>query len=278
MEQRLMNYDVPGLSVSRIVTTGCGNNVSFMLHSHNFYEIFLLKSDSAVFYVDGTIYHLQKDDVMIFNSTELHNISFDNSKPYDRFVIHFMPTLLLAFDNDKYNLLNMFNSRKSGRDNYISKEMLKKTEFFEIMEKTERIIQKNPPYIDAYFLALFVELLIALNEAKGFAADGNYPRLSNEKIRNILAYIDDNLTENLSLDRLSDEFFMSKSNMCHLFKETTGFPIKQYITYRRIALARKLMANGYGTLEASVAAGFNDYSNFYKTFKKVMNKSPKEFK
>ncbi len=278
MNKNLLYREVPDITFFRTITTGEGDSVSFELHSHTTYEIFVLKSEKAVFYADGTIYPMRKDDVIIFNSKELHNISFDNTQPYERIVIHFNPVIALPYDTEKYKMLNLFNARKNGKNNYIPREMLEKTSFFVLLEKAEYMISNPSDYTDIYLQTLFIQLLIELNNASSLSEIKDYPKLSNEKIRNILSYINDHLTETISLDCVAAEFHMSKSNLCHLFKNTTGFSVKQYITYRRIALAQKLMADGCSTLEASVAAGFNDYSNFYKTFKKFMSKPPKKFK
>ena len=280
MNKKLLYHEIPDLTIFRTVTTGQGNSVSFELHSHSSYEIFILKSDRATFFVEGTIYPMKKNDVIIFNSKELHNISFDNSQPYERVVIHFNPVMALPYDTEKYKILNTFNSRKNGKNNYIPYEMLKKTFFYELLEKTFDVISASETYTDIYLQTLFIQMLIELNNASSLSISEikDYPRLSNEKIRKILSYINDHLTEDLSLENISEEFHISKSNLCHLFKNITGFSVKQYITYRRIALAQKFLSEGYSTLEASVTAGFNDYSNFYKTFKKFMGKPPIKFK
>ena len=278
MNKTLLRREIADMTIFRTITTGEGESVSFALHGHSSYEIFMLKSEKATFYAEGTIYPMRRNDVMIFNSTELHNISFDNSQPYERVVIHFNPVITLPYDSEQYKLLTTFTSRKSGKNNYIPREMLEKTSFFDVLSKMENIVSQPADYTDIYLHTLFIQLLIELNNASSLSDIQDYPRLSNEKIRRILSYINDNLTEELSLDLIAEEFFMSKSNLCHLFKNTTGFSVKQYITYRRLALAQQYMADGLSTLDASVAAGFNDYSNFYKTFKKFMCKPPKNFK
>ncbi len=278
MDKDLYKYETSELNMRRCVTTGEGNDVSFALHSHTDYEIFMLTSEKASFFAEGTIYQMSRGDVIIFNNTELHNISFDNSHAYERFVIHFRPEAILPFDNEKYNLLHVFTARKSGKNNFIPKNRLETTDFYNILEKMESVVTAAPDYLDIYFHTLFIQLLIALNDASSLSVGGDYPKLGNEKIRNILSYINTNLTEDLSLDTLAEQFYMSKYNMCHLFKATTGFSVKQYITYRRVAMAQKLMASGKSTLDACVASGFNDYSNFYKTFKKLLGVPPKNFK
>lgn len=278
MEKKLFSLELPEMSVHRTITTGEGSNVSLALHNHPVYEIFILCSDKASFFVEGTIYHMSKWDVMIFNNTELHNVSFDNSNAYDRIIIHFKPEAVLPFDSEKYNLLRAFTARKGGKCNYLSKSQLEKTDFYQAVQKMEEAIINQTDYVEIYCHTLFVQLLIAINKASTLSSDIAYPRLGNEKIRNIISYINTHLTEDLSLDALSEQFYMSKYNMCHLFKDTTGFSVKQYVTYRRVAMAQKFMASGKSTLDACIAAGFNDYSNFYKTFKKILGKPPKEFK
>lgn len=278
MNKKLLYREVPDLTLFRTITTGQGDSVSFELHSHSSYEIFILKSEKATFFAEGTIYPMQKDDVIIFNNKELHNISFDNTQPYERVVINFNPIITLPYDTEKYKILSTFHSRKNGKNNYIPREMLEKTAFYEILEKMLTVVASSEAYSDIYLQTLFIQLLIEMNNASSLSEIKDYPRLSNEKTRKILSYINDHLTEDLSLEYVAEEFHISKSNLCHLFKTVTGFSVKQYVTYRRIALAQKFLSEGYSTLEASVAAGFNDYSNFYKTFKKFMGKPPIKFK
>lgn len=56
--------------------------------------------------------------------------------------------------------------------------------------------------------------------------------------------------------------------MMRLFKSETGYTIGNYITYRRLLLARDSIATGHGTVtEACFASGFRDYTTFARAYK-----------
>jgi len=91
-------------------------------------------------------------------------------------------------------------------------------------------------------------------------------------------YIMKNLKNELSLDTIATNFFMSKYYMCHLFRDETGMTIKNYINLQRISRARELLLSGLTPADIPKLCGYNDYSTFYRTFKKFTGYSPNSIK
>jgi AraC-like DNA-binding protein len=89
----------------------------------------------------------------------------------------------------------------------------------------------------------------------------------NERIQDILKYLNDNLHEPISLDHLTKKFYISKNHLNVLFRKETGITINQYIRIKRLVLARREIRNGCTAEEAAYKVGFNDYSNFYRAYK-----------
>ena len=69
---------------------------------------------------------------------------------------------------------------------------------------------------------------------------------------------------------------MSKSHLCHLFKEQTGLTVNQYIKQKRLIKVKELRAEGRNFLDASLKAGFGSYSSFYKAYIEEMGHAPSE--
>ena len=67
---------------------------------------------------------------------------------------------------------------------------------------------------------------------------------------------------------------LSEAQLYRLFKKETDMTVKEYITLRRIAEAKKLLRMGCSVKEAGFNSGFNDYQNFIKAFKKVEGYPP----
>ena len=95
--------------------------------------------------------------------------------------------------------------------------------------------------------------------------------LSNE----ILAYINSNLSRELSLDLLSKRFFISKNHLNRIFKIATGVTVWEYVKLKRLIMARNSILTGSSAIEACQNSGFNDYSAFYRAYKERFGVSPK---
>jgi len=124
----------------------------------------------------------------------------------------------------------------------------------------------------------FIELMIYLNKV---FVDNNdsliAPYKYNNQIQEIINYINDNVKNNISVKQLAVHFFLSESYICRIFKLSTGTTINKYITARRISIAKSLLLNGSSINDVYVNCGFNDYSNFLKSFKKAVGISPKKY-
>jgi len=92
-----------------------------------------------------------------------------------------------------------------------------------------------------------------------------------------LQFIQLHLAENLSLDRLSEEFYLNKYHLGQLFKRATGFTINEYVIHRRILRARELLKRKLPVQQVGEAVGFRNNSHFIRTFKKLLGVPPKQY-
>ena len=91
-------------------------------------------------------------------------------------------------------------------------------------------------------------------------------------------YISAHLEEDLSLSALSKEFFISKFYIAHLFKETIGLSVHQYIIKKRLSACKDALLGSIPISQLFLQYGFHDYSSFYRAFKKEYGMSPKEYR
>ncbi len=98
-------------------------------------------------------------------------------------------------------------------------------------------------------------------------------------VRQILKYISEHYTEPIKLDEIATHVHLTVPYCCHLIKSELGTTIYEIILQERITLAKDYLASGEVPLyEIPFICGFNDYSHFYKTFKKYTGVSPSKFK
>lgn len=101
---------------------------------------------------------------------------------------------------------------------------------------------------------------------------------SRRKIETLLAYINKNLHEKLTIQALAKMIDQSPDYLAAQFKSITGFTIIQYINKCRIDQAKIMLLNdGMRIKDVAVKVGFCDEFYFSKTFKKYEGISPVHF-
>lgn len=97
-------------------------------------------------------------------------------------------------------------------------------------------------------------------------------------VGSILHYVEQNLSEKLSLKDIAEKYNYSVTYISKLFKNVTGSSLVSYIIEKRIARARQLMYEDLEITEIAERVGYHNYSNFYKAFKKAVGISPEEYR
>lgn len=115
-------------------------------------------------------------------------------------------------------------------------------------------------------------LLHALNQLKPEKTTGLPQSVA---VRKTSAYINRNLTGELSLDVLTEQLFVSKYYLCRIFKKYTGMTVVRNINHKRLMLAKDLYRNGHSLSEAALS-GVADYSAFYKVCVKEPGQTPRK--
>jgi len=98
-------------------------------------------------------------------------------------------------------------------------------------------------------------------------------------ISNIKNFIDQHYMYPISLDDVSDAFFLSKEHVSRLFRKTYNESVTQYILKKKMESAADLIRTSQLSYrEIAYQLGFEDISYFYKQFKKIFGCTPGEYK
>lgn len=249
------------------------NDADFVLHNHNdFCEIMFFFRGNCEFRVEGSIYPLTPLDIIITHTTEMHKIVQKKPvMPYERAVLNIKKSFFIQ--NGCENFLDIFTKRPLGVNNIISANLVENRKIIDIIKDMDTYITENDAAIHTIMQAKLIDLLYNLNL---IAKKSNQFNFANDKIKDIILYINDNISSDLSLSKISEHFFISKYHLCHIFKGYSGLTINKYITYKRIMKVREYVKAGWSLMDASMEAGFGNYSNFYKVYVKETGKSPKK--
>ncbi len=247
-------------------------------HEHAFYEIFFFLSGDVSYIIEGRTYQLRPGDILLTDNRDIHKPDIRPGKPYERFVIWIDPGFLSRANMFGLDLTRCFTDASEKKYKRIRPESNVLTHLRSICEKMLRNRDDAGFGSGTLSYVYLIEFLVYLNRAY-FTTPEDIRRdvTENEKVNGVVAYINDHLADDLTLDRLAEACYISKSHLMHQFKTYTGLTLYQFIIKKRVTVARNMIHEGTPVTEACMRCGFNDYSNFLKAFKREFGRSPKEF-
>ena len=92
----------------------------------------------------------------------------------------------------------------------------------------------------------------------------------------VLDYIRRHLSERITLDSLAEKFYLSRSQLNHLFRKYFNTSVMNYVSVQRLSYAQKLLTSGMSASEVASTVGCSDYSTFYRSYTKHFGHSPKD--
>ncbi|MCO7124382.1 AraC family transcriptional regulator [Sporolactobacillus shoreicorticis] len=95
-----------------------------------------------------------------------------------------------------------------------------------------------------------------------------------EILQDILDYVDEHITDAISLDLLAARAGFSPWHFGRVFQWGTGYSVMAYVRNRRLAFAAYELASGQRILDLSLKYGFETQSGFSKAFRRYFGCSP----
>ena len=252
-------------------------NMQFEFHYHDFNKIIIFISGKVTYLIEGKAYKLRPWDILLINNNEIHKPIIDQSETYERIILWINASFLLKHNDTQCNLLTCFEFASEKKLNLlrvtpeslfgIKNVLAQLEEAFKNQEFGSRVLQN----------ALFLQYIVQLNRVYlGIESDIEQPDIEyDETIGRILHYINTNLSEDLSMDKLASVFYLSKYYLMRKFKQQTGYTVHNYILQKRLIAANTLIKEGKSITATCLECGFSDYSNFVRSFKKAFGLSPK---
>ncbi len=244
------------------------NPSDFSKHTHDDYEIYCFLEGDATYFVEGTRYSLLPGDLILIRKGEIHLIQILSQTRYERIGVNFDLHNWDEIDPDGM-LLRPFLDRPLGVYNHYPSAMFPDNRWVSYIREIgacEDVHQRL-----CYLLPLLCDLSRSFDVLKKNACHAEISPVSA-----IIAFIHAHLGDDLSLSMLEDHFFTSKTHLNRLFKQATGTTVWEYITVKRLFLARELMQEGKAPNQVFQQCGFKDYSTFFRAYKQHFGVSPKK--
>lgn len=245
----------------------------FDFHYHEFEKLVLFKGGKAAYIIEGKEYILKPYDILLVCSGDIHKPVISSEEEYERIIIWINSNYL----KNNHALNTCFEKAKKSGQYLLRLPENTASELFDSAEKFNR--ERSGAFASELMKdTIFIQLMITLNRAFEKYDNIRIEYKSDKQTDSILEYINKNLFEDLSVDKISSEFYISRYYLMHKFKKITGKTIYSYIQSKRLVNAANLINKGYSAQTACFESGFNNYSVFLKAFKKEFGCVPTAYR
>lgn len=254
-------------------------DIKFEYHHHDFSKIVILIDGDLTYYIEGKAYILKPWDILFVNKNEIHKPVVNSDKYYERIVIWLNPDFMAKYAQGNNDLLKCFEVAIKNNYNLLRLNMKSIEVIKNLIQDIQSCNNSNEFGSEILKESLFVQLMVLMNrlflnsDKNRDIEDIQY----DKTIEGVLNYINSNLENDLSIDTIASEFFISKYYLMRKFKNQIGSSIHNYVVQKRLILARSLISEGLSMSSVCSRCGFNDYSSFVRAFKKVYGVSPSNY-
>lgn len=248
-----------------------------MLHNHDGYEIFLLLKGSATFYGENGGFLLNEGDLLLISPFSFHRVEPMLPDCYERIFLNLTSSLITELSSPVTALEKCFTP--SGRHHvhllHLSADDLHS--FLSLSKAIKKSLFGTAFGDDILLKAYVTQLLVMLNRLTLSDGSLHTAGVMPKIVMDTFAYIENHLTEEISLDILAKHLHHNGDYISRRFKGITGISLQQYIIAKRLTLAQHLLQKGLSPGEVCFQTGFHDYSNFSRTFRNHIGISPMQY-
>lgn len=248
------------------------------LHHHDFYEVYFFLSGNVQYNIESRSYLLTPGDVLLISPMELHQPMFGSEqREYERIVLWIDKQFLESISVSGKSFTTCFDTDSPNHSNLLRPEGVQRQFLMFLMEQLLQESASMEPYQDICALSYLAQVLVLLNRLSLQQRKEEAVTPQDSTVYNVLGYINEHYSENMTLDDLANKFFVSKYHLSREFQRLVGTSVHRYIVQKRLVMAKQMLSAGRPSSEVYQNCGFGDYSNFYRAFKAEYQISPKEF-
>ncbi len=232
------------------------NEVLWENHCHAHFELIAVVTGDVRITSEGREYRLRAGDALLLPPLCYHIVSAGKKCTYRR--------LTAAFDEGAIpRVLCERFAERSARPFRADGSLIEQLRAL--------CAEENESFYAPLVGALMLQILYACAAAQDYDAV-----IADPMLHAALLYIEAHLCEPLTLDGIAAAIPVSKSLLCHRFREQMKTSPKQYILQKRMTLAAKLIREGIPPTKVALRVGYENYSNFYRIYQKHLKKDPFE--
>lgn len=219
-----------------------------------------------------------KDSIILISPNNNIEVGLKSNQPLTIYELAINTELLNILSDEEVNLVKSFNTvpfECSVVNANTETTMLIKN----ILKKLLRSKEDKNEFADSIYIKSMLSIVVVLILRSCIYAEPKQKikRNTHFLIDDIFAYINNHITEEISLDRLEKEFYVSKFHISREFKKLTGTTLHQYIIKTKLDLCKNLIEEGKSITDIAQICNLGSYNNLFRVFKKEFGITPKEY-
>jgi len=240
-------------------------------HYHDCHQIIYIKEGSVELDINGNTETAYDGDIIIISRFENHSIRSLNHS-YKRYVLRISANLP---NDDK--IFSVFTNRPKEFNNIISLKQ-SKNDIENILNRIINEYSSENSLTKKLQNLLITELLIYISRILPYELN-EYNSKGFDLVRDLKNEFENYYYQEFRLDDLAIKYNISVSTLTHTFKKIVGVSVYEYLLSCRMAIAKNYLAKSDLSIgEIVEKCGFTDNSNFSRSFKKINNITPLEFR
>ena len=143
----------------------------------------------------------------------------------------------------------------------------------QIFDRLSRI-PWDSEYVQAELYSAVLQCMVLLSKNSNVQSQDSF-----EAMQTAVEYINDHITEDITVEGICANIYMSKYHFCRLFKEKIGLTVMEYVLKTRVMMAKDLLwCSEKSVTEISADCGFGSISYFSRAFKNETGMTPMQYK
>jgi len=237
----------------------------FLVNKHENYEILSIKKGEMEIHLDNKKFYAKSGDTVVINPNILHNI---------------IPVTNLVTYHCIITDTEFFKRNGFVTENVNIKELISDKYLTDCCEKIANLVSsEDEKYKVAKSNSLLLNLTIHLFENYSSPKSTQFSKSNTRIIEKAVEYINNHITEQITVESISQHTGYSKFHFCRIFKEITGFTPTTYVNMQKIKFAHTMLSDTDTTVnDVAFKFGFKSTAYFSTTFKKYTGINPGDIK
>lgn len=255
---------------------------TYPLHQHKEFELNFIEKGKGVRRIVGdSVEEIGDYELVLLGGEDLEHVweqGSCTSKDIREITVHFSGDIFgegLLSKNQFASISQMLQRADHGLSFSIGTIMKVYSALDTIADASERFVQFLK------FMYILYELSVA-DDARVLASSSfSHAERETEsrRVQKVKEYVNEHYSEPLKLSDIADLVGMSPVAFSRFFRHRTGRTLSDYITDIRLGYAARMLVDSSRNIsEICYECGFNNLSNFNRTFKAKRNYTPREFR